>query len=86
MDSLPDDLEPIVRVIDNFERNHKLGVAFEATVGKGRFLMCSCNLMQQMKFPEARQLLTSFLNYMNSDAFAPSCSLTVDDIEQLMSE
>ena len=86
LDSLPDDLEPIVRVIDNFERNHKLGVAFEASVGQGKLLVCSCNLMQQMHYPEARQLLISLLNYMNSDDFTPSCRIVADDIERLMRE
>ncbi len=84
LDSLPDNLDPIVRVIDNFERNHKLGVAFEATVGQGKLLVCSCGLMSQRKYPEARQLLASFLHYMNSDDFDPSCSLAASDIEHLM--
>jgi hypothetical protein len=36
LDHTPVDFRPIVQVIDNFERNHKLGVIFECKVGKGK--------------------------------------------------
>jgi hypothetical protein len=72
LDDLPADLRPIVQVIDNFERNHRLGVAFECNVGRGRLLVCTCNLLAQQQHPEARQLLVSLLRYMRSEAFAPT--------------
>jgi hypothetical protein len=84
LDGLPDDLEPIVRVIDNFERNHRLGVIFECSVGAGQLLVCSCNLLQQQNYPEARQLFASLLQYMNSDAFAPSCSAPTEVVKRLL--
>ena len=38
---------PIVQVIDNFERNHRLGVLLECSVGQGQLLVCSCNVLEQ---------------------------------------
>jgi len=35
------DYGPLVKVIDNFARNHKLGVMFEGRVGNGRLLVCA---------------------------------------------
>lgn len=35
LDEMPQDFRPIVQPIDNFERNHKLGLIFETKVGKG---------------------------------------------------
>ena len=63
---------PVVQVIDNLERAHKLGVVFEARMGGGKLLVCSIDLPGQQDKPEARQLLHSLLAYMNSAQFAPA--------------
>ncbi|WP_340007866.1 hypothetical protein MHH52_08345 [Paenibacillus sp. FSL K6-0276] len=39
MDGVGKDWSPIVQSIDNFERNHKLGLLFECRVGKGKLLI-----------------------------------------------
>ena len=44
LDDAPKTLRPIVQVIDNVERNHRLGALFEARVGKGRLVVCSFGL------------------------------------------
>ena len=44
LDDTPVDFRPIVQVIDNFARNHKLGNLFEASVGAGRLLVCTIDL------------------------------------------
>ena len=36
---------PIVQVIDNYNRCHKLGLVFEARVGPGRLLVCATDLL-----------------------------------------
>ena len=41
LDDTSADFRPVVMVIDNFARNHKLGAIFEARVGKGRLLVCA---------------------------------------------
>jgi hypothetical protein len=44
-----------VQVIDNFERNHKLGLVREAKIGEGKLLVCSGDLLGQQDYPEVRQ-------------------------------
>jgi len=68
---------PIVQVIDNYERNEKLGLIFEAKVGAGRLLVCAVDLLGEKlrDRPEAKQLLASLLAYAGGDAFAPKTAL-----------
>ena len=83
LDSLPDGYLPIVQVIDNVERNHKLGLLFEFKVGKGRLLVCMSDLRAVQEKPEARQFYHSILKYMKSSAFSPSYSISVADLQDL---
>ena len=46
---------PIVQVIDNVERNHRLGLVFEFAVGKGKLLVCCSDLESTLEYPEGRQ-------------------------------
>jgi hypothetical protein len=71
-------------VIDNFVRNHKLGLIAETRVGPGRMLICAIDLpgLQEDR-PEARQLLHSLLRYMDSKAFSPQYELDADLLKKL---
>jgi hypothetical protein len=75
LDDLPESYRPIVQVIDNFARNHKLGLLFETKVGPGNLLVCASDLPALQSHPEARQLLHSLLKYVASPAFAPATEL-----------
>ena len=83
LDRLSDDSRPIVQVIDNVERNHKLGLLFEFKVGNGKLLVCMSDLKAVQDKPEARQFYRSILEYMESSAFAPSYSLSAKDLQDL---
>lgn len=83
LDRLSDDYRPIVQVIDNVERNHKLGLLFEFKVGNGKLLVCMSDLKPVQDKPEARQFYRSILEYMESSAFAPSYSLSAKDLQDL---
>ena len=83
LDRLSDDYRPIVQVIDNVERNHKLGLLFEFKVGNGKLLVCMSDLNAVQDKPEARQFYRSILEYMESSAFAPSYSLSAKDLQDL---
>ena len=74
---LPAQYRPLVQVVDNPERAQKLGALFEAQVGTGKLLVCAIDLIGQKDKPEARQLMSSLLAYMGSEAFAPTAA--VDD-------
>ena len=83
LDRLSDDYRPIVQVIDNVERNRKLGLLFEFKVGNGKLLVCMSDLKAVQDKPEARQFYRSILEYMESSAFAPSYSLSAKDLQDL---
>ncbi|TRX54770.1 glycoside hydrolase family 2 [Fulvivirga sp. M361] len=79
IDSL--NVQPIVRVVDNFVTNHQLANVFEARVGKGKLLFSAIDLRSDLdKRPVARQLRHSLLNYMASESFEPEKDLTPDEL------
>jgi hypothetical protein len=76
---------PIVRVIDNFVRNHSLANVFEARVGDGRLLFCAIDIVTDLeKRPVARQLRASLLRYVASPDFKPQTALTADRLRALI--
>jgi hypothetical protein len=75
---------PIVQVIDNYDRGHKLGLVFEARIGPGRLLVCATDLLTLgAERPEARQLLASLLAYAGSDRFDPRTVISVEALREL---
>lgn len=86
LDRMPADYRPIVQVIDNVERNHKLGLLFEfATEGGGKLLVCMADLKASEDKPEVRQFYGSLLGYMASSRFNPACRLTEQGLRELFS-
>lgn len=76
---------PIVRVIDNFTRNHSLANVFEARVGRGRLLFCAVDITHDLETrPVARQLRASLLRYAGSPEFAPQPELTPEALRTLI--
>jgi hypothetical protein len=72
LDRFPKDLEPNVWAIDDWNRNYKLGVIFECTVGDGKLMVSAIDVSKpDDKNIVARQLRYSLLNYMASDCFNP---------------
>lgn len=84
LDNTNSDYRPIVQVIDNIERNHKLGLVFEFAVGKGRLLVCMADLDTASAYPEGRQFYRSLLEYMTSKDFAPQTEISLTDFQRLM--
>ena len=68
---------PIVQMIDNFERNHKLGLLFEGRYGEGKLMVLMSNVIDKTIRIEVRSLLKSILTYMASDGFAPEEELNI---------
>ena len=82
IDTLP--VKPIVRVIDNFVTNQHLANIFEVKVGNGKLLFSSMDLHSNLENrPAAHQLKQSLLNYMESEAFDPISTITVDQLRTL---
>jgi len=82
LDKLPRELRPIVWAIDDWNRNYKLGVVFEAKVGAGKLMVCSIDLADNPDVV-ARQLRHSLLDYMAGNAFQPSTEISMADFESL---
>lgn len=87
LDNFPADFLPIVQVIDNVERNHKLGIVMEWKVGKGKLLVCMADLEALLKqnHPEDRAFYQSLLDYMRSPDFNPQHETTLSDLQQKLS-
>jgi hypothetical protein len=84
LDDLPAQLRPTVQVIDDWVTNRRLGLLFEAKVGKGQLMVCSIDLKNESdKNPVARQFLHSVLAYMQSSRFKPSVSITETQLQNL---
>jgi hypothetical protein len=86
------DYRPLVQVIDNAERNHKLGLVFEFSVSSGRrfaragrLLVVMSNLEQAARWPEGRQFYASLLHYMHSHSFAPTALISAEQLRALFS-
>lgn len=85
LDRLPFEYRPIVQVIDNVERNHRLGLIFEFEVDGGKLLVCMSDLESVKDKPEVRQLYASMLQYMDSESFNPTFKLSLSGLKDLFS-
>lgn len=84
LDNTSPDYRPIIQVIDNVERNHKLGLVFEFQVDKGKLLVCMADLEAATSYPEGRAFYRSILEYMTSGDFTPKTHITLEDFKKLM--
>jgi hypothetical protein len=76
LNDAPPAYRPVIQVIDDYHRNHKLAALFETRVGPGRLLACGMNLTDTSpNRPVARQMLRSLVDYVQSDRFAPVTEL-----------
>ena len=85
LDGLPPNLEPTVRIIDDWFTNRRLALVFEARVGKGRLVMCGLDLQDPAaQDPVTRQFRHSLLTYMTSSRFKPAAELTPAQVRSLL--
>ncbi len=83
------DIDPIVRTIDNCERNHNLGTVFEVRTGGGKLLVCSSDLTDGSDLMLAdgslpcKQLLKSLADYAASEDFKPSASADIAELDKI---
>lgn len=84
MDAFPAGLRPTVQIVPDWFHPKRLGLVFEARMGQGRLLVTSIDLDTRLQErPVARQMRTSLLSYMSSEAFQPSESLTASQVRSL---
>lgn len=85
LDATDKSYRPVVQIIDNIERNHKLGLVFEFKVGEGSLLVCMSDLYAIKHRPEAVRLHNSLIDYMLSNKFNPQYKLSVAELNSLLS-
>jgi hypothetical protein len=83
LERLPQELQPIVQPVDDWNRNYKLGLAFECRVGAGKLLVCSVDFSELDTHPVARQLYCSLLDYAAGRKFRPKVSVTPEELRGL---
>ena len=85
MAGLPQEIKPMIQPIDDWNQCRKLGLLMEMKVGRGRLILSSIDLINDMEGrPVARQLLKSIENYMASGLFEPETSVEAQVIERLV--
>lgn len=78
---------PIVEMVDNFANNRKLALLFEGSVGSGKLMLASFDLITDIdKRPVAKQMLISILNYMNGESFLPQTIRNSDALKSILKE
>ena len=85
MDDFPADFRPLVHHIDDWFTNRKLGLLFETKVGKGKLMVCSADIANNLdKRIAARQFRRSIEQYMASDKFNPTAELDLELVKALL--
>jgi hypothetical protein len=85
LDDLSPNVSPIVQVIDDFHRNHKLGLILEANSSNGKLLLTSLPLAGDLSTePVRRQLFASLLRYTGSTSWSPSTKIPIEIIQKLV--
>lgn len=84
LNELGNDVQPVVRIIDDWFTNRPLGLIIEARVGKGKLVFSGIDLLTDAeRRPEARQLTYSIIKYMRSKSFNPSQEIEIEKILNL---
>ena len=85
--NFPGNFQPIVQSIDTWFISRKLGVLFEANVLNGKLMMTSMDITSQPeKRVVARQMYKAILDYMNSDGFRPSATVSLEQVQELFTK
>ncbi|MDP5230529.1 MAG: hypothetical protein NWQ38_09060, partial [Cellulophaga sp.] len=84
LDDFTPDLKPIVRIVDDWFKNRRTALLFEAKVGNGKLLMSGIDLHTNLENRlEAQQLLYSLKSYMAGEKFDPETTLSRAQIQSL---
>lgn len=83
----PKGFQPIVQSIDTWFVSRKIGMLFEANVGKGRLIMTTMDLTNNLdKRHAARQMMRAIVSYMQSDDFKPQWTIPLERISELFTK
>ncbi|MFG6686910.1 sugar-binding domain-containing protein [Mariniflexile sp. HNIBRBA6329] len=84
LENFPASFRPIIQPIDTWFLNRRLAMLFEAKVSTGKLMVCSINLNDiDATKPVSKQLYHSILNYLSSEKFNPTETVSLDVISEL---
>jgi hypothetical protein len=84
---LPKDYQSPIQPIDTWHVSRKLGMLIEARVLKGRLLMTTMDINHDLEHRiVARQMRKAILDYMQSDDFQPTITLTPETISHFFTK
>lgn len=86
MDDFPKDFQPIVQPIDTWFLSRKLGMLFEANVGRGKILVSSMPFDLESPYPAVQQMSYALLKYIHSTDFRPKQNVDFGVIEGLFTK
>jgi hypothetical protein len=79
LDSIAPLLQPVVRIIDDWNMNRNLALLFEVRVGRGRLMVSGADLMHDLeRRPEAQQLRYSLIRYMQGSSLRQVTEAEID--------
>ena len=86
LNGFPAELKPVIQPIDTWFENRRLALAFETKTYGGKLMVCSIDLNDLSdERVVSKQLKSSMLSYMNSQAFNPQVEVGISKIKELIS-
>ena len=84
---LPADYQSPIQPIDTWHVSRKLGMLIEARVGRGRLLMTTMDITNNLaERPVARQMRNAIIDYMQSPDFNPTLTLSVETVNDFFTK
>ena len=84
LDGFPAALKPLIQPIDTWFENRRLALACEVKAGGGKLIVCSIDLKELSEERlVSKQLLSSMINYMNSNFFDPVYEVDLNIVRAL---
>jgi len=85
LDDFPVSFRPLVHLIDDWYKNRKLGIVWEANINGAKVLVTSVDLITDIENRlSAKQFKYSLLKYVASDKFNPAESVNLSCLENLL--
>lgn len=84
LDLLPGNVDPVVRVIDDWVTARPLALVIEAATGRGKIVVCGFDLTSGAEDPVSLQMRSSLLDYMRSNKFQPRAHISLEQLHSLV--
>lgn len=81
---LPEPMESIITEMDSYAYMRPMTQLLECRCGGGKLLLSSMGLQNLQHYPEARALLASIYQYLQSEKFEPEQEIEIETIASLV--